>query len=132
MDGHVGLSVSEDDAINCVPDSLFTFCPALWNRFTNCLDLVIWCNVQDRPICFGVHFLPSLTPYTMSWQTLRILVCFVLNLFHRAGHTLNYHDVLKIDTGLAEKSLESLDVNTGCFVPHNLKFTHFTARLSPQ
>jgi hypothetical protein len=25
MDGHVGLSVSEDDAINCVPDSLFTF-----------------------------------------------------------------------------------------------------------
>jgi hypothetical protein len=29
MDGHVGLSVSEDDAINCVPDSLFTFCPAL-------------------------------------------------------------------------------------------------------
>jgi hypothetical protein len=37
------------------------------------------------------------------------------------------HDVLKIDTGLAEKSLESLNVNTGCFVPHNLKFTHFTA-----
>jgi hypothetical protein len=38
--------------------------------------------------------------------------------------------VLKIDTGLAEKSLESLDVNTGCFVPHNLQdkvFTHFTA-----
>jgi hypothetical protein len=38
--------------------------------------------------------------------------------------------VLKIDTGLADKSLESLDVNTGCFVPHNLKdkvFTHFTA-----
>jgi hypothetical protein len=25
MDGHVGLSVSEDDAINCVPDRLFTF-----------------------------------------------------------------------------------------------------------
>jgi hypothetical protein len=25
MDGHVGLSVSEDDAINCVPDSLFKF-----------------------------------------------------------------------------------------------------------
>jgi hypothetical protein len=40
---------------------------------------------------------------------------------------LNYHDVLKIDTGLAEKSLESLDVNTGCFVPHNKVFTHFTA-----
>jgi hypothetical protein len=43
---------------------------------------------------------------------------------------LNYHDVLKIDTGLADKSLESLDVNTGCFVPHNLKdkvVTHFTA-----
>ena len=54
----------------------------------------------------------------------------LVNLFHSAGHTLNYDDVLKIDTGLAEKSLESLDVNTGCFVPHNVKdkvFTHFTA-----
>jgi hypothetical protein len=54
----------------------------------------------------------------------------LVSLFHSAGHTLNYHDVLKIDTGMAEKSLESLDVNTGCFVPHNLKdkvFTHFTA-----
>jgi hypothetical protein len=54
----------------------------------------------------------------------------LVNLFHSAGHTLNYHDVLKVDTGLAEKSLESLDVNTGCFVPHNLKdkvVTHFTA-----
>jgi hypothetical protein len=54
----------------------------------------------------------------------------LVNLFHSAGHTLNYHDVLKIDTGLAEKSLESLDVNTGCFMPHNLKdkvFTHLTA-----
>jgi hypothetical protein len=29
----------------------------------------------------------------------------LVNLFHSAGHTLNYHDVLKIDTGLAEKSL---------------------------
>ena len=25
MDGHLGLSVSEDDAINCVSNSLFTF-----------------------------------------------------------------------------------------------------------
>ena len=25
MDGHVGLNVNEDDAINCVPDRLFTF-----------------------------------------------------------------------------------------------------------
>jgi hypothetical protein len=51
----------------------------------------------------------------------------LVNLFHSAGHTLNYHDVLKIDTGLEEKSLESLDVNIGCFMPHNLKdkvFTH--------
>ena len=32
----------------------------------------------------------------------------LVNLFHSAGHTLNYHDVLKIDTGLAEKSIEFL------------------------
>ena len=25
MDGHVGLGVREDDAINCIPNSLFTF-----------------------------------------------------------------------------------------------------------
>jgi hypothetical protein len=54
----------------------------------------------------------------------------LVNLFHTAGYKLNHHGVLKRYTRLAEKSLESLDVNTECFVPHNLKdkvFTHFTA-----
>jgi hypothetical protein len=40
MDGHVGLGVSEDDAINCVPDCIFTFLNLvygqdIWNQDGN-------------------------------------------------------------------------------------------------
>lgn len=54
----------------------------------------------------------------------------LLNLFNSAGHTLSYKDVLRIDTGLAEKSLQSMDKVSGYFLPLNSKpdvFTHFTA-----
>lgn len=54
----------------------------------------------------------------------------LLNLFNSAGHTLSYKDVLRIDTGLAERSLQSMDERSGHFLPLNLKrsvFTHFTA-----
>jgi hypothetical protein len=123
MDGHVGLSVSEDDAINCVPDRLFTFLNLvyggqdIWNQDGNPEDSK---STKWTPKHIGLSC--TLHQMTRSKQ--------LVDLLHTAGHTLNHHDVLKIDTGLAEKSLELLDVNTGCFVPHNLKdkvFTHFTA-----
>jgi hypothetical protein len=143
MDSHVGLSVSEDDAINCVPDSLFTFLNLVYggqdilNQDGNPEDSKSTKQTKILSVCqdivYGVSEGRKWTPKHIGLScTLHQMTRSkqLVNLFHSAGHTLNYHDVLKIDTGLAEKSLESLDVNTGCFVPHNLKdkvFTHFTA-----
>ena len=143
MEGHVGLSVSEDDAINCVLDSLYTFLNLVYggqdiliqngnpedSKSTKQTKILSVCQEIVYGVSEGRKWTPkhiglSCTLHQMSRSKQ------LASLFHSAGHTLNYHDVLKIDTGLAEKSLESLDVNTGCFVPHNLKdkvFTHFTA-----
>jgi hypothetical protein len=140
MNGHVGLSVSEDDAINCVPDSLFTFLNLVYggqdilNQDGNPEDFKSTKQTKILSVCqdivYGVSEGRKWTPTHIGLScTLHQMTRSkqLVNLFHSAGHTLNYHDVLKIDTGLTEKSLESLNVNTGCFVPHNLKFTHFTA-----
>jgi hypothetical protein len=55
MDGHVGLGVSEDDAIGCVPDSLFTFLNLVYGGQD--ILVTILCNV----------FLSALTIFPFSW-----------------------------------------------------------------
>jgi hypothetical protein len=142
MDSHVGLIVSEDDAINCVPDSLFTFLNFVYggqdilNQDGNPEDSKSTKQTKFlsvyQDIVYGVSEGRKWTPKPIGLScTLHQMTRSkqLVDVFHSAGHTLNYHDVLKIDTELAEKSLETLDVNTGCVVPHNLKdkvFTHFT------
>ena len=142
MDGHVCLSVSEDDAINCVPDNLFTFLNFVYggqdilNQDGNPEDSKSTKQTKILSVCqdivYGVSEGRKWTPKPIGLScTLHKMTSTkqLVDLFHSARHTLNYHDVLKIDTERAEKSLESLDVNTGCFVPHNLKdkvFTHFS------
>jgi hypothetical protein len=144
MDSHVGLSVSEDDAINCVPDSLFTFLNLVYggqdilnqdgnpedSKSTKQTKILSVCQDIVYGVSEGRKWTPKHIGLSCTLHQMTRSKQLVKNLFNSAGHTLNYHDVLKIDTGLAEKSLESLDVNTGCVVPHNLKdkvFTHFTA-----
>ena len=53
----------------------------------------------------------------------------LVHLFHTAGHTISYENVLQVDTALAEKTLESMNPETGAVIPPNLqdgKFVHFT------
>ena len=53
----------------------------------------------------------------------------LVHLFHTAGHTISYENVLQVDTELAEKTLESMNPETGAAIPPNLqdgKFIHFT------
>ena len=120
MDGHVGLSVSEDDAINCVPDSLFTFLNLVYggqdilNQDSNPEDFKSTKQATILSVCqdivYGVSEGRKWTPKHIGLPcTLHQMTRpkQLVNLFHSAGHILNYHDVLKIDTGLAEKSLES-------------------------
>ena len=54
----------------------------------------------------------------------------LINLFHRAGHVLSYDDVLQIDTGLAEHTLSTMNMETGVVLPPNTvsdRFAHFSA-----
>ena len=44
----------------------------------------------------------------------------LVRLFHKAGHTLSYEQVLRVDTALAENTLESIDYETGTVIPTNL------------
>jgi len=43
----------------------------------------------------------------------------LVEMFHRAGYVMSYHDVIKLDTALAKKTLMTMDSN-GAVVPPNL------------
>ena len=54
----------------------------------------------------------------------------LVRLFHKAGHTLSYEQVLRVDTALAGNTLESIDYETGAVIPTSFvkdKSVHFTA-----
>ena len=54
----------------------------------------------------------------------------LVRLFHKAGHNLNYQQVLRVDTALAENTLKSINYATATVIPTNFvedKFVHFTA-----
>ncbi|KAK8384374.1 hypothetical protein O3P69_009282 [Scylla paramamosain] len=51
------------------------------------------------------------------------------SLFHNSGHVISYHRLLQVDTGMAEKTLQSMDAKTGAVTPPNFvhgRFIHFT------
>ena len=52
-----------------------------------------------------------------------------MELFHIAGHTISYKDILQLDTAVAESTLESVDEESGTVEPCNLmtgRFVHFS------
>ncbi len=53
----------------------------------------------------------------------------LVTLLHNTGHSIAYKDILKIDTSLAQKTIESLsEENSGVFPPNFEagRFTHFS------
>ena len=53
----------------------------------------------------------------------------LIHLFHNAGHMISYHSLLQVDTALAEKTMKTMDPETGAVTPPNFvpgRFTHFT------
>ena len=53
----------------------------------------------------------------------------LVQLFHNAGHTVSYENVLQIDTALAKITLKSMNMTNGAVIPLNLvsnRFIHFT------
>ena len=54
----------------------------------------------------------------------------LVSLSHKAGHTICYNDVLRVDTSLAEESLGSMNYENDAVIPPNLvhgEFVHFSA-----
>ena len=54
----------------------------------------------------------------------------LVRLFHKAGHTLSYEQVLLVDKALADDTLELIDYETDAVIPTNFvgdKFVYFTA-----
>ncbi len=52
----------------------------------------------------------------------------MVTLLHNAGHSIAYKDILKIDTSLAQKTIESMSKENGGVIPPNFeagRFTHF-------
>ena len=136
------LSVSEQDAIDCVPDSLHMFLQLLFGgqkllhgETVEEKEAEARCKVLSsaQDIVYGVSGGTKWTPKHVGLgSTLHQVTRLkdLLELFNKAGHILNYDQILQVDTSLAENVLKSLDPETGSVMPPNLlpgKFVHFSA-----
>jgi hypothetical protein len=140
--GHQGFGICEQDAIDCVPDSLFMFLRLLFGG----QKLLDGENAEEKEaetrykvlsigqdIVYGVSCGKKWTPkHAGLGSTLHQVTRSkdLVRLFSQAGHILNYDQILQVDTGLAESVLDSLDPNSGSVIPPNLvegKFVHFSA-----
>ncbi len=140
QEGHNELSVSQEHATKCIPDSVYMFLQLLfggeerlenedYNNATR--EMKILSMGQD--MVYGLSNGSKLTPKHIGLgctlhQATRSKK--LVQLFHKAGHTISYDQILKIDTALAQKTLESMDNESGAVVPGNIdagEFVHFTA-----
>ena len=140
--GLEGLGVSEQDAIDCVPDSLYMFLRLLFGgqkllqgetveeKEAEARYKVLSC-AQD--IVYGVSGGKKWTPKHIGLgSTLHQVTRSkdLVKLFSKAGHILSYDQILQVDTSLGESVLKTLDPDTGGVIPPNLvreKFVHFSA-----
>lgn len=144
--GFKGVNVSETAELASVPSSVLTFISLLLGGQSHIEDEFDECVVQNleqirkkrilsigQDLVFGVCGSKKAPPKHVGLglslheaTRSRHLV----DLFHRAGHIIGYHHVLQLDTGMAETTLQSMDLETGAVVPPNLvpgRFVHFSA-----
>ena len=98
-----GLEISENRAINSIPDSLYMF-----------LNLLLG----------GQCLLEGDELDDDKKEAKRRLV----NMFNHAGHVMSYREVIKLDNALGKKTLDTMD-GSGAVIPPNLvkgRFLHFS------
>ena len=140
--GHKGFSVSEDEAIPCVPDSLYMLLKLIFagqealeddnsEKNEDIVQSRVLSVAQDLVYCVSggrkwtpkhIGLATTLHQATRSKQ--------LVKLFNKAGHCLTYEQVLQVDTSLAESTLKDVDQATGAIIPPNIvanKFIHYTA-----
>jgi hypothetical protein len=142
--GHIGFGVTEQNAFNCIPESVYMFLqllyggPSLLERDTEDeidedekLKQKVLSTGQD--MVYGVSCGRKLTPKHIGLASTLHQVTRskeLVQLFHNAGHILSYHETMQLDTALAETTLKSMDLNTGAVIPPNLvpnTFVYYTA-----
>lgn len=148
-----GVDVHENAAIDCVPESLYIFLNLMLggqeiildsslaededdddceqnDAKENCKQSRILSIAQD--LVYTVSHGRQNTPKHLGLgSTLHQITRSkdLVQLFHKAGHTASYRDILRLDTALAESTLKSMDT-LGSVLPPNLvkgRFVHFTA-----
>ena len=139
--GYQGFSVSEDAAIECIPDSLYLLLKLIfggqeapeYDGAENDEELVrsrVLSIAQDLVYCVSGG--KKWTPKHVGLASTRHQATRskdLVKLFNKAGHCLSYEQVLQIDTSLAESTLKSLDHATSAIIPPNImanKFIHNT------
>lgn len=139
--GHKGFSVSEEDAIACIPDSLYMLLSLIVGSQTSLEDDSLGSNeehVRSRVLSMAQDLVYCVSG-GKKWTPKHIgLACTLhqatrskdlVRLFNKAGHCLSYEQVLQVDTSLAVSTLKSLDQATGAIIPPNIvadKFIHYT------
>ena len=145
---HKGFELSREAEFKCIPESLYMFLKILYGgqsvlendkeedpesdggSTSARLDDRVLSVAQD--IVFGTSNGKMWTPKHIGLgstlhQSTRSKQ--LVELFHRAGHTVSYKNVLQVDTALAESTLQSLNLENGAIVPPNLvpnRFVHLS------
>ena len=136
-----GISVSEDRAIGSIPDSLYMFLNLLLGGqrllkdelyddknearrririISIAQDLMYTANGDRFLTPKPIGMASTLHQATRSKE--------LVNMFQKAGHVMSYREIIKLDTALAKKTLETMD-DDGAVVPKNLvkgRFVHFS------
>ena len=137
------ININDQAAIDCVPESLCMFLNLMLggeklleenegehsenDSLRHCRILSI---AQD--IVFSVSGGNCLTPKHIglsSSQHQATRSKDLVHMFYRAGRIMSYHDILKLDTALAENTLQTMSTD-GSVLPPNLvedRFVHFSS-----
>lgn len=140
-----GIEISENRAIECVPNSLYMFLNILlggyrlledeensshddvnYDSFRQSRILSIAQDLMYTASGDKFHTPKHIGLASTLHQATRSKE--LVDMFHKAGHVISYRDVISLDTALAEKTLTTVDHN-GAVVPTNLvkaRFVHFS------
>ena len=143
-----GFIINEEEAIQCVPDSVFMFLRLVLggdsllyeDQCTSGEESLAESEAKQQNIILSIG---QDLVYNVSggkqWTPKHLGLASTLHqstrskelvqLFHNAGHIISYENVLQVDTALAESTLKSMDGSTGAVIPPNFakdRFVHFT------
>ena len=137
------ININDQAAIDCVPESLYMFLNLMLGgeklleenegEYSE-NDSLRQCRIRSiaQDIVFSVSGGNCLTPKHIGLASSLHQATRSKDLVHmcyRAGHITSYHDILKLDTALAENTLQTMSTDGSALPPNLMKdrFVHFSA-----